>query len=82
MCINHVLIVTYTNDLIAIIHKLIHAQSLAICALHPTFEKLFCGVKVWRLGQKIGVRRKIVYEIDPWSLEYGRKMSTNPISLQ
>ena len=31
------------------------------------FEKLFTGSKVWRKAQKIGVKRKKVYAIDPWS---------------
>ena len=31
----------------------------------PTFEKLFCGKKVQRRVQKMGVGRKMVYEINP-----------------
>ena len=46
-------------------HKLIHAMRQTICALRPTFEKLFTGAKVRRKAQKIDVGRKIVYEIDP-----------------
>ena len=36
------------------------AKSIYALRLHPTFEKLFTGVK-----EKISVRRKTVYEIDP-----------------
>ena len=52
-------------------HKLIYALRPAICALHPTFEKLFIGAKVRRKAQKIGVGCKTVYEIDPWFLQFG-----------
>ena len=46
-------------------HKLIYALCQTICALRPTFEKLFTGAKVQRKAQKISVERKTVYEIDP-----------------
>ena len=34
-------------------------------ALRLTFEKLFFGIKVRQREQKIGVRSKTIYEIDP-----------------
>ena len=46
-------------------HKPFWALTPNFCALRPTFEKLLGGVKVWRRAQKFGVRRKMVYEIDP-----------------
>ena len=49
-------------------HKLIYALRQTICALRSTFEKLFTGAKVQRKAQKIEVRCKTVYEIDPMSL--------------
>ena len=36
-----------------------------ICALRPTFKKLFTGAKVQLKAQKFGVGRKTVNEIDP-----------------
>ena len=30
------------------------------------FEKAFIGIKVWCKAQKIGIRPKIAYEINPW----------------
>ena len=49
--------------------KMIYALRQTICALRPTFEKLFTGAKVQHKGQKISVGRQTVYEIDP-VLEY------------
>ena len=51
-------------------HKLIYALRPAICALRPTFEKLFTDAKVRRKAQKIGVWHKTVYEIDPWCIPH------------
>ena len=46
--------------------KLINAVRQAICALGPTFEKLFTSAKVHCKMQKIGVGRNTAYENDPW----------------
>ena len=35
------------------------------CTIRPTFEKLFCGVKVQGRARTMGVERKTCYEIDP-----------------
>ena len=51
-------------------HKLIYALRQNICALRPTFEKLFAGAKVRRKAQKFGVGLKTVYEIDPSGAHY------------
>ena len=45
--------------------KIICALRLTVCAIRPTFEKLFIGAKVQRKAQKIGVGCKTVNEIDP-----------------
>ena len=46
-------------------HKLVQALSWTICALCPTVEKLFCGLKVRCRRQKISIGSRTVYEIDP-----------------
>ena len=40
-------------------------QIIYALRLHPTFEKLFTGIKVQRKAQKIGVGFKTVNEIKP-----------------
>ena len=50
-------------------HKQVCALRQSIYALPPTFEKPFCGIKVWHRGRKLGVGCKTIYEIDPsWGL--------------
>ena len=44
-----------------------HNLRQTICALCPTFKKLFTDAKVQHKAQNIGVGRKTVYEIDPWT---------------
>ena len=40
--------------------------SVYVLCLWPSFEKLFCSIKVWCKVHKIGIGRKTVHEIDPW----------------
>ena len=45
-----------------------------VCAHGPTFEKLFCGVRVWREAQRISVGCKTFYEIDPWCPKFEKNV--------
>ena len=43
----------------------VNIKKRTICALRPTFEKLFTGAKVQCKAPKIGIWRKTIHEIDP-----------------
>ena len=66
----------YNSLIRGLFYKLFCVLLQAICALRPTFEKLFTGAKVGRKAQKVGVGRKTVYEIDP------RKNISNSVGIQ
>ena len=46
------------------IYKMVVTLCQTICTLCPTFEKIFCGIKVWHGARKIGIGRKTVNEIN------------------
>ena len=52
-----------------------------VCTLRPTFEKLFAGVKVKRMAQKIIIGHNTSYKIDlkSWLLiiRNGKKLTLN-----
>ena len=55
----------YNSLIRGLFYKLFCVLLQAICALRPTFEKLFTGAKVGRKAQMVGVGRITVNEIDP-----------------